>query len=189
VTVAAVIPGLRYVSDYIDREEHDRLLAAANSQGWLHAGGRGVQICGFSYNHVKGGIYRVDDLPPWVSGLADRLWRDGLMSCVPDQMVANEYQPGVGIFAHLDAPVFDDEIVSLSLGSSCVMQFTECSSGRVEEIFLEPRSAVVLSGDARHKWKHAIPPRPHDAWRNQIVSRGTRVSLTFRKMLRTSGMA
>ena len=110
------------------------------------------------------------------------------MPYVPDQLVANEYPSGTGIFPHVDAPFFDDTVVSVSLGSSCVMLFTESDSGRVEEMFLEPRSALVIAGDARDKWKHSIPPRPQDTRMDQIIWRGTRVSLTFRKMLRTAGM-
>jgi alkylated DNA repair dioxygenase AlkB len=187
--MSPAIPGLRYVSDYLDPEDHDRLLAAANSQRWQRTGSRGVQIYGYSYNHAKGGIYRVDDLPEWVAGLAERLKRDGLMPSVPDQLVANEYQAGAGIFSHLDAPVFDDTIVSVSVGSPCVMQSTECDARRLKEMLVEPRSALIFAGEARHRWKHGIPARSQDVWLDQVVSRGTRVSLTFRKMLRTSGLS
>ena len=179
------IPGLRYVPEYLDQEKHDRLLCAANAHGWRQTGGRGVQIYGYSYNHVKGGIYRVDDLPDWASDVAERLCRDGLMPYIADQMVANEYQSGSGIFSHVDAPVFADTIVSVSLGSRCVMQFTQSDSGRQEELLVEPRSALVFSGEAREKWKHGIPARVQDRWMDQVLLRGTRVSLTFRKMLRT----
>ena len=138
---------------------------------------------------MKGGIYSVGDLPEWASNVGERLRRDSLMPYLPDQMIANEYPPDGGIFSHVDAPVFDDTIVSVSLGASCVMQFTSCDSGAVEELLVEPRSALVLSGEAREKWKHGIPSRTHDLWHDQVVPRGTRVSLTFRRMLRMSGMA
>ena len=183
------IPGLRYLPDYLDQEKHDRLLFAANAHGWKYAGARRAQIYGYSYSHVKGGIYRVDDLPEWAVEVAQRLWRDGLMPHVSDQMVANEYQPGTGIFSHVDARVFDDTIVSVSLGSPCVMQFTEPDSGRQEDLLVEPRSVLVFAGEARQKWKHGISARSEDVWMDQVLLRGTRVSLTFRKMLRTEGMA
>jgi alkylated DNA repair dioxygenase AlkB len=177
------------VPEYLAQDDHDRLLALASAGGWLQDRGRGFQIYGYSFHHTKGGIHRVEDLPAWASELGERLWRDGLMPYAPDQLVTNEYQVGSGIFPHVDAPFFDDTVVSVSLGSSCVMLFTENDSGRVEELFLEARSALVIAGDARDKWKHSIPPRPQDLWRGRAVSRGTRVSLTFRRMLRTSGMA
>ena len=182
-----MVPGLRYLSNFLDAEAHDRLLQAADSQPWCHAGGgRSVQIYGYSYHHAKGGIYRLGDLPPWTTEIAERLCRDGLMPWVPDQMIANEYGAGTGIFAHLDLDAFDHTIVSISLGSACVMQFIESDAGTVETILLEPGSALVLSGDARYKWKHAIAPQPSDFWMGREIVRGRRVSLTFRRMLPSS---
>jgi hypothetical protein len=183
----ASIPGLRYVPEYLDQRTHDRLLADADAQPWQPAGDRRVQIYGYSYHHTKGGMYRIGDLPAWAADIARGLWRDGLMPHPPDQMIANDYEPGAGIFPHVDAAAFDDTIVSLSLGSTCVMQFTANASGRMEELLLEPRSALVLSGEARHAWKHLIPPRLEDVWLNQTLMRSRRVSMTFRRMLQTSG--
>jgi alkylated DNA repair dioxygenase AlkB len=182
-----VIPGLRYLPDYLDFETHARLWVAADLQPWRRAQERGIQIYGYSYHHTHGGgIYRIGDLPPWALDVATRLWRDGLMPDVPDQMVANDYEPGPGIFAHVDQAVLGATIVSISLGSSCVMQFTESNSGREEQLLLEPRSALVLSGEARSHWKHAIPARLSDVWMNHESARTRRVSLTFRKMLKAS---
>jgi hypothetical protein len=155
-----VIPGLRYLPDYLDFETHARLWVAADLQPWRRAQERGIQIYGYSYHHTHGGgIYRMGDLPPWALDVATRLWRDGLMP---------------------------DTIVSISLGSSCVMQFTESNSGREEQLLLEPRSALVLSGEARSHWRHAIPARLSDVWMNHESARTRRVSLTFRKMLKAS---
>jgi alkylated DNA repair dioxygenase AlkB len=183
--MSLAIPGLRYVPGYIDDETHDRLLMAADSGPWLLLGDRRVQTYGYSYHHTKG-VYRIGDLPSWVSDVAMGLWRDGLMPDIPDQMIVNEYEPGAGIGAHLDHAVFANAIVSVSLGSTCVMQFSQSRSEHDEHILLEPRSALVLSGDARHKWMHSIPARGSDVWMNRELPRSRRVSLTFRKTLPTS---
>jgi len=50
-------------------------------------------------------------------------------------------------------------------------------------LFLEPRSALVIAGEARHAWKHAIPGRTVDEWQGREWPRQRRVSLTFRKVL------
>jgi hypothetical protein len=62
------------------------------------------------------------------------------------------------------------------------MEFTN-ETGGVEELFLEPMSALVMAGEARHEWKHAIANRPVDLWQGREWPRGRRVSLTFRKVL------
>ena len=176
------VPGLRYVAEYLEQEGHDRLLMAVDAQPWQWLGQLRVQAHGYSYSQAKGGVYRIGELPAWASEVAMRLWRDGLMPGVADQMIVNEYQPGSGIPTHLDAAVFDDTIVSISLGSPCVIEFTDGTSGHVEPLLLEPRSALVMAGDSRQNWKHGIPARASDRWLGNEFVRTRRVSLTFRKM-------
>ena len=104
------------------------------------------------------------------------------MPYVADQLIVTEYQPGEGIRPHVDAPVFADVIVGVTLGSTCVMEFARAGHP-TRALLLEPRSAVVLSGDARQDWQHAIPARAEDEWQGRTLPRARRVSLTFRKML------
>jgi alkylated DNA repair dioxygenase AlkB len=183
--VKAMIPliaGLRYIPEYLDEETHQQLLAAADAQPWLQSVGHGVQMYGYRYHHATRSGFRIGELPSWAGDLAVRMWRDGLMLRVPDQMVANEYPPGAGIFAHVDQDVFGDTIASVSLGSSCVMQFAQESTACTRELLLEPRSVLVLTGEARWAWSHGIPARAVDVWQGESRSRSRRVSLTFRVM-------
>ena len=119
-----MIPGLRYIPAYLDATAHDALLAAVDAGQWRDFGERRAQIYGYSYHYTKGGIYRVEDLPPWAQDLAARLERDGLMPDLADQLIVNDYAAGQGIPAHVDAPLFTDTVISISLGSSCMMEFT-----------------------------------------------------------------
>jgi alkylated DNA repair dioxygenase AlkB len=179
------VPGLRYVAEYLAPETHDALLATVDEQPWQQPTyiGRRVQVYGYTYHHTRGGIYRVGDLPPWAQELTARLVRDGLMPAMPNQLIVNEYPAGTGIPSHVDHVAFDDTIVSVSLGSSCVMDFMRPGVSHTEAVFLEPRSALVLSGEARQRWTHAIPARESDLWLGAERPRGRRVSLTFRTML------
>ena len=179
-----MIPGLQYVSGYLDGAEQDALLATVGALGWQDAGGRRIQFYGHWYQHAKGGVYRVGDLPDWAASLANRLTHDGLMPYVADQLIVTEYERGEGIPPHIDAPIFADVIVGVALGSTCVMEFLR-QGHATEQVLLEPGSAVAFSGDARHEWQHAIPARTADDWRGQRLRRSRRVSLTFRKMLLT----
>ena len=177
-----MIPGLRYVPGYLDTAAHDSLLTAVDAGAWRDFGERRAQIYGYSYHYTKGGLYRVEDLPSWAEDLSVRLVRDGVMPDPADQLTVNDYASGQGIPSHVDAPLFTDTIISVSLGSTCVMEFAN-DAGGTEEQFLEPRSALVIRGEARHEWKHSIPSRPVDVWQGHEWSRGRRVSLTFRKVL------
>ena len=94
-----LISGLRYVPDYLDHTTHDRLIAAVDAQRWLTSIDHGVQIYGYHYSHRDRVAFRIGALPEWAQELAERLRNDGLLPNLADQMVANEYQPGAGIFA------------------------------------------------------------------------------------------
>ena len=174
------IDGLRYVPDYLDPATHDFLLASADVHPWHTSADRRVQVHGYRYHHPTRSVFHIGELPPWANDLAVRLCRDGLLPYVADQLVVNSYQPGSGIVAHVDQDVLGDHVASVTLGSSCVMQFDRRDTGPIEEVLLESRSVLVLAGEARGEWRHGIPARAMDIWRDQERPRGRRVSLTFR---------
>ncbi|MEQ8306346.1 MAG: alpha-ketoglutarate-dependent dioxygenase AlkB [Hoeflea sp.] len=110
-----------------------------------------------------------------------------MFASAPDQVIVNEDLPGQGISAHVDCvPCFDDTIVSLSLLSHCEMVFRDKRSKARLAVILEPRSAVVVAGPARYEWTHEIPARKSDGIDGKKVDRSRRVSLTFRKTVRTT---
>ena len=63
------------------------------------------------------------------------------------------------------------------------MDFTHSKTGKKSSLLLESRSLLVLSGDARYVWQHAIAGRKTVRLNGQIISRARRVSLTFRKVI------
>src|SRR3954453_12521465 len=69
------------------------------------------------------------------------------------------YDPGAGIGWHRDRDVFD-QVVGVSLGSPAVLRFRQRtpSGFRRTSLQVEPRSAYLLSGEARCDWEHSIAP-------------------------------
>lgn len=181
------IPGMRYLLDFIDADTETALLATIDQQPWLHDLKRRVQHYGWRYDYKARGItqdLRIGAIPDWLAGLCERLNAKGIFTRTPDQVIINEYQPGQGISAHVDCvPCFGDTIASLSLGSACVMDFTHATTSEKQSHLLEPCSLLVLSGDARYHWQHAIPARKSDKWRGQTTPRTRRISLTFRTVI------
>lgn len=51
-----------------------------------------------------------------------------------------------------------------------------------KNVLLEKRSLVALTGEFRDKWTHMIPARKSDKVGKEVLKRGTRVSITFRKI-------
>ncbi|OAX43383.1 hypothetical protein K503DRAFT_765944 [Rhizopogon vinicolor AM-OR11-026] len=125
------------------------------------------------------------------------------------QAILNLYHPGEGISPHVDLlKRFDDGIIGVSFGSGCVMSFERVKgqekkpTGKEEEggpldkdrwdLYLEDRSVLVLSEDARYNWTHGINGRPKDfvvsekgdgQEEPEWIERGTRMSITFRWLL------
>ena len=178
----ASVPGLTYLPDYLDAAQHDRLVAVIDAQPWLADLQRRVQHYGYRYDYkarkVEPAMY-LGPLPDWAAELAERLQREGWFAVPPDQLIVNEYEPGQGISKHVDCvPCFGDTVVSLSLGSACVLEMAR--AGVKVPLLLEPRSAVVLQQDARYRWTHAVPARKTDRFGGRTFPRGRRLSLTFR---------
>ncbi|KAH9002454.1 hypothetical protein EDB86DRAFT_3041332 [Lactarius hatsudake] len=106
------------------------------------------------------------------------------------QAIINLYRPGEGIAPHVDLlNRFGDGIVGVSLGGGVAMRFARVGGGGEEyELWLPPRSVIVLTGEARYGWTHGIPARERDrveeeggGWRWHY--REPRVSVTFRWLL------
>lgn len=181
------IRGLTYIPDFISVQEQDFLLSQIDQQLWLTDIKRRVQHYGYKYDYkarAVGNDAYLGPLPDWLSSISKKLHDDGIFPLVPDQVIVNEYLPGQGISAHIDCiPCFADTIASLSLGSPCIMDFSNLKTGEKKSLVLEERSLIVLSGPARYEWQHAIPARKSDVINGIKTERARRVSLTFRNVI------
>lgn len=179
--------GLHYIPDYIDSDREAVLIKTLDQQPWLTDLKRRVQHYGYRYDYKARGVStesKLGDIPDWLQSYCEQLQRAGHFPERPDQVIINEYTPGQGIAAHIDCvPCFTDTVISLSLGSACVMDFMHSKTDEKISLLLEPRSLLILSGDARYLWRHAIAPRKTDRYKGQLLSRDRRISLTFRKVI------
>lgn len=180
------IDGLSYIPDFIDVASEDALIQTIDAEPWITELKRRVQHYGWRYDYKARSVtndLRIGALPEWLQRYAAGLQQAVYFPETPDHVIVNEYQPGQGITAHIDCvPCFADTIASLSLGSPCVMDFTNSKTGEKSSLLLEPRSLLVFSGDARYVWQHAIAGRKTDRFNGQIIQRTRRISLTFRKV-------
>lgn len=84
-----MIAGLCYLPK-LDQRVHDDLIVAADRERWLMWDDHRVQVYGYGYNRAKDVAFHMGDLPLWTTDLAERLWHDGLLPDVPDQLVVND---------------------------------------------------------------------------------------------------
>ncbi|KAI3900696.1 hypothetical protein MKW92_003330 [Papaver armeniacum] len=212
------IKGLWLFKDFLSLQQQASLLSAIKNEGWFSEEKEEEPS---SQNQAM----RFGDLPSWAIQLsnsireticfnqdgdgdgddvlpANLLWREPLF----DQLIANAYQPGEGICAHIDLMRFEDGIAIVSLESECVMHFTrlemetnasDCiEKGEENEdrqpfitkipILLTPGSLIVMSGEARYRWKHEINRKPgFQVWGGQEIRQQKRISVTLRKLCET----
>lgn len=194
------IPGIYLVHDFITAQQEKELLEAVDSRPWKSLSKRRVQHYGYEFLYQ---IRNVDprqflgELPDFVYPILEKIKSfpcpNNIHSRLMDQLTVNEYPSGVGLSPHIDThSAFDELIFSLSLSSSCIMEFRKyndkedtlkCLSPIRKAVFLPPRSMLLLSGEGRYAWHHYIPHHKVDLVGGQVIRRcERRVSFTFRKV-------
>ncbi|MFI9050902.1 alpha-ketoglutarate-dependent dioxygenase AlkB [Streptomyces sp. NPDC053427] len=187
---SAGVPGLRCVAGWLAPDACEALLAQIDAGAWSTELKRRVQHYGRRYDYGRRSVAadaRAGDAPPvpeWLAVLAGRLADEGVLDRRADQVIVNEYRPGQGISAHVDCvPCFGPVVAAVSLGSGCVMDFSDPGTGTKVGVPLAPGSLCVMTGAARFTWRHAIAPRKSDPGpAGGRVPRGRRVSVTFRTL-------
>jgi alkylated DNA repair dioxygenase AlkB len=182
-----MIEGLTYLPNFIDSNQQKELLNSINSENWLTDIKRRVQHYGYKYDYKARAINYsmfLGELPPWASPVAKKLFHNKFIDVIPDQLIVNEYEPGQGIANHVDCePCFGDTIISISLGSYCIMDLINLKTKEKIEYLLEPGSLIALTGEARYGWTHGIASRKVDVYDGIKIDRKLRVSMTFRKVV------
>lgn len=175
--------GLSYLPAFISPAEQQQLIKAVDAHSWSLALKRRVQHHGYRYDYKSRRVERsmfLGPLPDFVASLLPRLQAVAAFGQIPDQVIVNEYLPGQGISAHVDCePCFNNRIASVSLASSCEIEFQHRLNDQVFKLILAAGSLLVIADEARYDWTHQIRPRLRD---NGIL-RQRRVSLTFRKVI------
>ena len=180
------IPGSHYLSAFLTPEEEAEFirLIDENEDAWLTDLSRRVQHYGWRYDYSERTItsdMRIGPLPDWLQQLALRLYEKGYFDRPPEQVIVNEYESGQGIAMHTDHSDFGPAVAMVSLGDEWQMDFSR-SDGDTEaksHMMLERGSALILTGEARKKWRHSIAKRKTEGPHRER-NRKRRLSLTFR---------
>jgi alkylated DNA repair protein alkB family protein 6 len=128
----------------------------------------------------------------------------------PNHVLINEYLPGQGIMPHKDGAAYHSVVSTVSLGASlCLNIFSSNEDGTTESsprwrILQEPRSLLITTGELYTDYLHGIAEitedenlgpttisnwellRSTDDISNGILKRQTRISLTYRDVIKVS---
>ena len=161
-----LIAGLRYEEDVIGKGEErallDRLealeLAPFRFHGWL--GNRKTKSLGWRYDFDDASFMPSEPIPDWLRPVRESA--AAFAGLKPDdfvQALLARYDPGAGIGWHRDRDVFE-KVIGISLNVPAILRFRQRTATGFRRANLEvsPRSAYLLSGEARHDWEHSISP-------------------------------
>ncbi len=173
----ALLPGLDYRPDFIDAAAEQALVGHLDAMdlspfrfhGWT--GKRKTHTFGWRYDFDDASFAPAEPFPDWLQPLRDNAALFGGLE--PEEIVhalLARYDPGAGIGWHRDRPVFD-KVIGISLGAPAVIRFRQRTDSGFHRVQLpaEPRSAYLLTGEARHEWEHRVTPG--DALRFSITFR------------------
>src|SRR4051812_6055853 len=174
-----LIAGLKYCEELISDREERRLLAQLTPlelapfrfHGWL--GNRKTRSFGWRYDFDDASFMPTEPVPDWLDEV--RAKAASFAALEPGEFVhvlLARYDPGAGIGWHRDRDVFE-QVVGISLCAPATLRFRQrIGSGfRRTNLEVSPRSAYLLSGEARHEWEHSISP-----------GQSLRFSITFRTL-------
>lgn len=203
--------GLRYCSDFVSKEEESQLIDILDGNGaaWKRHIRRSMQYFGLVYYQTTHKVAELQpsdpieerplgDLPAW---LLPRVFATGAFVGTRgvNQVQANEYLGRSGIGLHVEDPAVGGTLATLSLLEPVQLTLQKADAlGRPQsrhvrdredclKILLEPRSLLILQGESRYHFAHAIrtsrlvPLRGGGTLRRSESYR--RLSLTFREVL------
>ena len=172
-------PGFLYYPDTVTADEVSALVARVRAIEFSPVEMRG-QVArrrtahfGWVYGYESWRITPGPPLPPFLLPLRERVGAlAGVDAAALAEVLVTEYPAGAAIGWHRDAPQFG-VVIGVSLLSACRMRFQHGRGAerRTRAVTLEPRSAYVLTGEARQQWQHSIP-----------AMRAPRYSITFRTL-------
>jgi alkylated DNA repair protein (DNA oxidative demethylase) len=172
--------GLVYQPDLLTADEDRALLAKIEQLEFQEIVMKGVVARRTAARYGMGYDYdrRVPTegaapIPDWLLPVRDKAAAlAGLRGEELVQALVQRYPEGAPIGWHRDSPAYE-LVAGVSLLSPARLRMRRGAGEErvVWETALEPRSGYVLSGDARWKWEHHVPP-----------AKSLRYSITFRSL-------
>lgn len=158
--------GFRYQADLITAGEESELVRELQNLPFQpfefhgHLANRRVVGFGLRYDYDRRVVVEASPIPDFLMPLRDKVAAfAGRPARAFKQVLINEYREGAGIGWHRDKPHFED-VAGVSLLAPCSFRLRRKNGAKRERrtIFVEPRSAYLMTGAARNEWEHSIPP-------------------------------
>ena len=184
-----------FISNEFFSEEEEALVmsySADENHQWLSEGHRTMLHFGFRYNPES---KEVEPFEPTPAEFIQAIGLRAFSACAqvlpssvlcPNMWSVARYEPGSGLRSHVDVPQLGPYVLDGSFGSGAEIVFEprplpgSTLFKKRQKVFLQRRSLLLFSGEARDKWKHQIPARDYDTVEKRRIPRDSRVSLVLR---------
>jgi len=189
------VPGLCLIYNFLSEDEEKKLLTAIENLPWAtnRAQTRRVQLYVPWKEEPKFVIVpkpQITPLPVEAKAIGEKIiqlgknnftnWDWDRYKISEDkfcELQINEYNMSDALGFHKDNPIAYTEVIcGVSLMADCWIHYQYLM--QEVKVLIPKRSVYLLTGAARYKWKHGIPP-------DSLVGGDKRISLTFRKVLYT----
>jgi alkylated DNA repair protein (DNA oxidative demethylase) len=172
--------GFIYFPNFISLEEEKKIINNLSHLSWQEVKMYGVIAkrkvihYGLDYTYNSRTVNPTDPPPSYIVSLIEK--SANILKIHSDEIVETLitfYPVGAGIGWHKDASVFGNKIFGISLQSPCIIKFRKKHNDKyiIVNYDIEPRSAYILSSEARWDWQHSISP-----------VKSPRYSITFRML-------
>lgn len=161
------IPGLTILREWVTASDEAAIMNRFGGAGErvsdtqrnrIDRYGPGVVASGYSQGVVTTECLVVDVIPDELYEPRMRLVCDGYMK-EPDAITINWFLTGQGVDRHVDRREAGEVIAVLSLQGDATMEMGRWTPEREVRLFELPRrSLVLMRGEARWQWEHAIMP-------------------------------
>ena len=184
------IAGALISNEFFSEEEEALVMSfsADKNHQWLSEGHRTMLHFGFRYNPESKEVERFEPSPPeFVQAIGLRAFSacarvlPSSLLC-PNMWSVARYEPNSGLRSHVDVPQLGPYVRDGFFGSGAEMAFGlrpppgSTLFKKRQKVFLQRRSLLLISGEARDKWKQQIPARDYDTVEKRRISRDSRVS-------------
>ena len=183
------IPGLYYIP-HVNLDLNKTVYKLDINDNWFNVNpknpnSRKVQHFGYKYNYLSSNVNeKCDDIPKYLNRIKKKLVKickvKNLQTDEFNQCIVNNYKPGQGIGRHIDTTNYGPVIGCFTAGSGAKMIFKR--SNERFDLYIEPNSLYIMSGDARYKWTHEMYSVKSDTIDGKRIPRSRRVSFTFRNV-------
>ena len=201
-----IVPELEiyYIQEFISVEHEAHLLDKINAHEskWVQLKNRRLQA--HPSQLINGTTLVAGHLPAYLNVIKDKLTNLGIFADSPhkeaNHVLINEYRAGQGIDPHEDGDAYFPLVATVTLVSHCVYNLLDKQRNKIVSLLQEPRSCLITKSSAYTNYLHGIAETVQDIglnsetianwhmlsddYKHDTLQRGTRISLTYRDVIK-----